>query len=326
MKLYFVFLINTISLHWFSKTDSLSQIESSLICVGTINSDVPMMPPNVLRVNLHRPNEVTGLAPIPVESYKDSIVAVVCANDLYVVGSGIGRNELYRFTASGTWTACTSLAQGRSRHCVAVSDKTLFVFGGFVEADKIILDTVDAYNTLSNTWETPGKLLHAVQGAVCVVKGSLAYVFGGLGQDGVVLNYVQMYDIGEKTCDLLDEPIPNPVQFVAVMAWEKYAILLSQKRCLLLDLENKSWEEREYFGPEFNDFAVVCENDRLFLVGGLKSEFDADGNLVKSEYSQYIRCVPVNSIINKIEVEWKIHADIGAPYLAKACDAIWFQV
>lgn len=307
-------------------TDSLSQIESSLICVGTVNSDVPMIPQNVLRVNLHRPNEVSGLASIPVESSKDSIVAVVCANDLYVVGSGVGRNELYRFTASGTWTACTSLAQGRSRHCVAVSDKTLFVFGGFVEADKIVLDTVDAYNTLSSTWEMPGKLMHAVQGAVCVVKGSLAYVFGGLDQDGVVLNHIQMYDIGEKTCDLLDKPIPNPVRFVAAMAWEKYAILLSQRRCLLLDLENKSWEEREHFGPEFHDFAVVCENDRLFLVGGLKSEFDADGNLVKSEYSQYIRCVPVSSIINKTDVDWKIHADIGTPFLAKACDAIWFQV
>ena len=49
---------------------------------------------------------------------------------LYAVGIGDKWNELWKWNATSDWTRCADMTSGRSYHCVAVVDSTLYTLGG----------------------------------------------------------------------------------------------------------------------------------------------------------------------------------------------------
>lgn len=282
---------------------------------------------NVKKVNLHRPNEAPDLPQLPTAMNKGASVAVACDNMMYVVGLGTNRDEVWRFEQTpNAWVQRQNLTQGRSRHAVAVLGHSLYVCGGYVESDGSVLDSVESYDTLTNIWTTAGQLKHAVKSPSCCAYDGSIYVFGGLDKDDGVLDHVQVYNSVEKICTLLSKPIPEPYKFMAVTFYDTSAILMSRKSCFVLNLVTKSWQERERFKTDDDQFGMIYENERIFLIGGyIESETDATGQIKASQYRDEIRSVPAESIINNTAVDWKIQAKLQRPALVQAYAGVAFK-
>lgn len=308
--------------------DVTTTVERCLIVAGLADDASTTM--NADKVNLHVPNVSVPLPPIPTAAINKGVpVAAACDDIMYVIGLGAAGNEVWRFEQNpvpGVWVQRENLAQGRSRHAVAVLGHSLFVCGGCLDSDKSVLDSIESYDTLTNVWTTAGQLTHAVQSPSCVAHGSSIYVFGGLDKDDGALDHLQVYDDVEKTCTvLLENPVPRSLQtykFMAAALYETSAILLSRDICFVFNLVTKSWQERERFKTDDDQFGTICENGRIFLIGGQKkSEPDANG-LITSQYRDEIRSVPAESIINNTAVDWKIKAKLQRPSLAQACAGV----
>ena len=209
---------------------------------------------------------------------KKEAVADVCQNTMYVAGIGVKYDEIWKYKKTLGWKQCASLVQGRRRHSAAFIDEVLYICGGFVESTKLVLDSVEAYNAISNQCATVGKLVHGVQASSnCIPFRNSLYLFGGIDKDGNDVSHVQLYNTKESTCCLIPKPMPRPYRLMRAVLWETSVILLGSYACCIFDIEAEAWQEREQFKTDVNDFGLVLENGRLFVIGGIAWERDKDG-------------------------------------------------
>ena len=134
---------------------------------------------DVIKINLHRPNEISTQEQIPTKMAIEAFAAVYC-NTMYVTGVGANNDEIWKYKQISGWMKCASLVQGRRRHSAAFIDEVLYICGGFVDSNKNVLDSVEAYNAVTDKCTTVGKLVHCVQSSGnCVPFKSSLYIFGG---------------------------------------------------------------------------------------------------------------------------------------------------
>ena len=122
----------------------IERMESVLMVVGlnTANGLVQ----HVLHISLEREDSVWEIGATP--SYVGyGAAACVMDNTLYAVGIGHVGNELWKWNATSDWTRCADMTSGRLYHCVGVVESSLYSLGGWVDAAKITLSSVEAYST-----------------------------------------------------------------------------------------------------------------------------------------------------------------------------------
>ena len=149
-------------------------------CIVMIGSDTgSTLIQQMNRVSLDHPNSVTTTNSLPFYIYCESAACVI-ANTMYVAGVGqFPYKELWKLSKSLKWQKLAEMPTGRRRHGVAVINSTIYVLGGWKDADKTILDDVMSYNTEMNTWSNAEKLVHAVSSFACLSYNSFIYLFGG---------------------------------------------------------------------------------------------------------------------------------------------------
>src|SRR6218665_2080143 len=133
-----------------------------------------------------------------------SASAAIYDNTVYVTGIGVENNEIWKYNQTFGWKQCASLVRGgRWSHSAAFIDEVLYICGGFAIFNRLI-DSVEAYNAVTNKCTKVGKLVHAVNlTGNCVPYRCSLYIFGGLDKSSNPVSYVQVYNTKENTCTLI---------------------------------------------------------------------------------------------------------------------------
>src|SRR6218665_900937 len=296
--------------------------ENCAIVVGL--SDGLATTKDVVKINLRRSNEVSKLGRIW-PTLPDEVFAAVYCNTMYVTGVGLFTDQIWKYSQTSGWKKCGSLVQGRRRHSAAFVDEVLYICGGFKRSSKQVLDSVEAFNAVTNKCTSVGKLVHGVMGSGnCVpFKGSL-YIFGGANYIEL-FNGVQVYNTKENTCSVRLRPMSRPFMLMGAVLWETSVILLGRDTCFLFNIETKTWQEREQFKTDVSHFGLIIENERIFVVGGGIPGTDTDGKTMWKCIDD-VRYVPLQNILQGKPTEWKIHGKLPKPSLVYACTLVRFFV
>jgi len=109
----------------------------------------------------------------------------VYANDIYIFGGRNGNNilsivEKYS-TTENKWSTCATMAKARWSLMTCETNDTIYAFGGISGAgnNRKALDIVEAYNPVSNSWKSIGKMPESRQGAAIAVVNGLIYIISG---------------------------------------------------------------------------------------------------------------------------------------------------
>jgi len=268
---------------------------------------------DIVKINLHQPNDITTLERIQttlitIRTECTEAVVAVYNNTMYFAGFGANYNEIWKYNQTSGWLKCASLVQGRLYHSAAFIDEVLFICGGYVYSSEIVLDSVEAFNAVTNKCTAVGKLVHAVHSTGnCVPYKSSLCIFGGADKDNSNVSYVQVYNTKENTCTLVLRSMPRPHFMLRGILWETSVILLGHNTCFIFNIETETWQVRTQFKTDIYDFDLVLENKRLFVIGG----YD-------------VRYVPIQNIIDNKLIAWKSHGILPKPYPVYACAIMRF--
>jgi len=292
-------------------------VEQCVVIVG-LNTG-PDISSGVLRVSLQRQDHVTNAHAIPTKMQPE-LAACVSGKELYVSGAGSSKNESWKWESAFGWTRCADMNEGRRRHCATfVNSTSMYVLGGFVTQGQSTLDSVEQYNTVTNKWTTVGQLTHATCGAACAVYKMSIYVFGGIGQDDEYVDRVQVFDTATKLCTELTHRLPRPEPLLRAVMWDKSVILINGRTCLIFDLEQQTFQQRDQFAAGVIHFGLVLENQRIFAIGGGTSQAAAAGQVTWT-MSDEVKSVAVTDIISsQTTANWLHHATLPQSALVHAC-------
>ena len=162
----------------------------------------------VCHISLERPDSVSTIDSTPAR-VNVGAAACVMGNTLYAVGIASAKNELWKWNAASDWTRCADMTSYRRRYCVAVVDSTLYLLGGWVDANRTTLNSVESYSRQTNSWSAAGQLTHAVYYAACGSYNNSIYVFGGWDANNEAVAHVQVYGAARYKCTLLHNAMPR---------------------------------------------------------------------------------------------------------------------
>src|SRR6218665_1090902 len=243
-----------------SNTEMATKLENFALVVGM--NDGTKVTTDVIKVNLHRSNEVSTPEHIPFEMETEAVAAVY-RNTMYVTGIGATNDEIYKYNSTSGWMKCASLVQGRRRHIAAFIDEVLYICGGFVDSSELVLKSVEAFNAVTNKCTAVGKLVHGVESSGnCVPFKSSLFIFGGLDKGDNKVSHVQLYNTKDNTCSLISNPMPRPCHLVRAVLWEAAVIVLGRHECFIFNIESETWQDKAQFKTDVSHFGFALENKR----------------------------------------------------------------
>jgi N-acetylneuraminic acid mutarotase len=136
----------------------------------------------------------TNLAAMP--KAIDSPVAAYYQGNIYLAGGrtngGISVDTLYQYNIQqDTWKVLSGMLKGVSQAMGAMDDSgRLWVVGGFNSADKASTNTVQIYDTATNTWSNGTSLPSAIYSGAGFKVNNTLYIAGGMGGGNNVLSSV----------------------------------------------------------------------------------------------------------------------------------------
>jgi len=292
-------------------------VEQCVVIVG-VNTTGPEISSDVHCVSLQRQDHVTTTHAIPANMNVE-LAACVSGKELYISGAGSNKNEAWKWELAFGWVQCADMNEGRRRHCATfVNSTSMYVLGGFNDEGNVALDSIEQYNTVTNKWIKVGQLMHATSNAACVVYKTSIYVFGGMGQNNVDHDRVQVFDTATKLCTKLTQRLPRPERLLRAVMWDKSVILINDCTCLIFDLEQQTFQQRDQFAAGVVHLGLVLENQRIFIVGGGNGQTDAAGKKTWT-CSDEVKSVAVMDIINnQTSVNWSHHAKLPTAWLVQA--------
>jgi len=288
-------------------------VEQCVVVVG--RSDGTTTTSDVHRVSLQRKEDAKSTQAIPC-SQQPVAAACVSGNQLYVTGVGDNSSETWKWDSTFGWMNCLDMVEGRTRHCATfVNSTSMYVLGGFVGNGNKTLDSIEHYNTMTNKWSKSGQLTHAAWCATCVVYKTSIYVFGGGEQDDKDLDCVQVFDPATRLCTVLTQRLPLSTYLLRAVMWDKSVILIDYHTCLIFDLEQQTFQQRNQFAVDVIYFGLAVENQRIFILGGGMNQKDSAGKVTWT-CSDKVKSVAVMDIINnQTTPNWIHHAKLPAPTL-----------
>jgi len=250
---------------------------------------------------------------------RNEAAACVSGNQLYVSGVGESKNEMWKWEPAFGWVRCADLLKGRRRHCATfVNSTSMYVLGGFVDDGVVALDSIEQYSTVTNKWIESGKLIHAACNAAWIVYKTSIYVFGGSDQNYKDFDCVQVFDPATKLCTVLTQRLPQATRLLRAVMWDKSVILINNLTCLIFDLEQQTFQQRDQFAAGVGHLGLAVENQRIFVLGGGLTQTDSAGEQTWT-CSDEVKSVAVMDIINnQTTPNWVHHAKLPAPSLVDA--------
>jgi len=290
-------------------------VAQSVVIVGLATPHRVKLPSEMFLVSLQYDEIVTIDNALPTDMHAE-LPAAESGSQFYVTGAGSDMNETWKCDLPFGWKRCEDMIEGRRRHCATfVNNTSLYVLGGFDVSGEVTLDSIEQYNTVTNKWTKVGQLKHATHAAACVVYKTSIYVFGGRGQNKVDLDCVQVFDTATKLCTKLTQRLPQPERLLRAVMWDKSVILINDRTCLIFDLEQQTFQQRNQFAAGVARFGLVLENQRIFIIGGGNWHDDANGVITWAN-SDEVKSVAVMDVVkNQTTPNWIHHAKLPSPAL-----------
>lgn len=198
-----------------------------------------------------------------------------------------------------------------ANHCTSVAEVRE------MERKIIVMDTIESYNALTEKSRMVGQLRFGSKCAACIGYQGSVYVFGGIDTNFKLLDCVQVFSPGERTCTLLSTRIPRPCAGLQAVLWKIYAILVSCETCFVFDFLGKTWQERKQFKADATIFGLTLQNERVFIIDGspLKSDARGDSPCTSNDVTKFIRA---SGIVNNEAMHWKTYRQLPKPLVAFA--------
>jgi len=134
---------------------------------------------------------------------------------------------------------------------------------------------------------------------------------------------IQVFETATKLCSVLAQRLPQPQHLMRSVMWDKSIILLSDRTCLLFDLELQIFQQRNQFSAGGVHFGLVLENQRIFVIGGGECRKDSATAKMAWRCSDEVKSVAVMDIINnQTTPNWAHHARLPIPALIHAYAAM----
>jgi N-acetylneuraminic acid mutarotase len=105
-----------------------------------------------------------------------------------------GRDQV--FGQGGRWAARAPMLTPRSFHGVGVVNGILYAVGGATLSGRDYLDTVEAYDPITNRWTVKARMPTPREGLAVGVVNGILYTLGGISAPvgGRILDMVEAYD------------------------------------------------------------------------------------------------------------------------------------
>lgn len=298
-----------------------------ILVIGLSHEETEPSEPGALKIHLQSPIKISSFDSASTVVNRE-LAAAVNNNMMFIAGLGEKSDEVWKYHLVSGWIKCGSLVLGRTRHCVAFLGDILYICGGSTDPDGI-LDSVEAYNTLSNKCLTAGKLIRGVRNATCVSYRNSIYLFYGFYDERRTMDDVQVYDTFQNTCTKLNGPNPrpfSPMNTWRAVRWETSVILVGRWTCFIFNLEMGTWQERKNLKVDVDYFGLVLDDGIVYVIGGGVDDIDDDDDDWFWKRGDDVRCIPVDQIIrgNVRSSSWKNVAKLPIPALVYACDVVTF--
>jgi len=296
-------------------------LETSVVIFGV--SDGRRLSPDSSRVSLQLSRRVARIPGVPTVMQRE-VTACTNGSSAFVTGVGSGYSETWRWDSVGGWARCADMVEGRRRHCAAfVNTASMYALGGYVDATKKTMSSVEQFNTLKNTWTTVGELTHCVRHAGCAAYKTSVYLFGGVGLDESTqkdkyLDDIQEYDTMTEQCTVLTQRLPQPTYLLRTVLWDTSVVVMNNITCLIFDLDRLTVQHRDQFAAGVAHSGLVLDDQKLFVIGGGKSQVDGNG---KSTWkcTDEVKCVAVTDVINDRQTaDWTPYAKLPTPCFVQA--------
>jgi len=299
-------------------------VEQCLVIVGG-NDETDII--DILCISVKGQDHFQGMTPaIPtsIQSQNVGLAACVSGKELYITGIGSKMNEAWKWESTFGWTKCADMNESRCGHCaIFVNNTSMYVLGGFCKEVDVATNSIEQYNTVTNKWKKVGQLMQATSTADCVVYKTSIYVFGGTEKkDSEPHDRVQVFDTATKLCTELTVRMPRPEPLIRAVMWDKSVILINPRTCLIFDIEQQTFQQRDQFATDVFCFGLALENQRIYVAGGV-TEADTDEEIGSDE----VKSVAVMDIIsNQPSPNWKHHAKLTGPTTVLAYASMTLQI
>jgi len=265
------------------------------------------------KIKLHGQSEAASpfqALPVKIGSF---VAAAVYNNEVFITGVGEECDEIWRYSFASGWRKCGSLLQSRHFHCAEFMDETMYIIGGCTPAEEIVLDSVEAYNVLTEKTTIVGQLKFGSKDSASVAYKDSIYIFGGTDKDEKGLDCVQVFNPVGNTCTLLSTSMPRAAELVRAVLWKTFAILLFNAGCFVFNFEENTWQEREQFTPyeEINIglYGMVLENERIFIICGVFKETDAGGE-EQINCMDEVKYIRASNVVNNEATKWQTYGKL----------------
>lgn len=214
---------------------------------------------------------------------------VVSLNDvLYYVG---GSNQLFtkqhcwRYQiASNSWQKLAPMPTARAEMATALVDNKIYVFGGWLGEGTT--NVAEVYDIETDTWNTLPPLPVNITCASAVAIERDIYILGGtLGE---TKTYFFKYNISSATYESLPAFSQSMMYSAMVLSGNVIYALGGQSysfkdfaytwhnRVYAFDVAKREWLEKSPMPASLNRSSAVLIDDKIHLMGGLKSKFSHD--------------------------------------------------
>lgn len=176
------------------------------------------------------------------------------------------------FRVTSRWSTRANLIEANSEMGVAELDGKIYVLGGY-PASRITVNTVQVYDSASNTWQLTTPLPVAVNHPMPAVANRRIYVIGGQTDTGsAYVNTVQEFDPVTANWSLkASMPTARSAGAAAVIGDLIYVAGGRPPRgndFAVYDAANNSWQTLPNLPTQRNHLAACAIDGKIYVVGG----------------------------------------------------------
>ena len=212
-------------------------------------------------------------------------------DDIFISGGTVKPDAFLRFSAKQyKWCEKSSLTQGRYRHAMVAVKDSIFCLGGYYYGT---LKTVEEFDIGSNSWQSVGELVHAVDAMSVATSGGRIFLFGGWLGFAEETNIIQCFDTLTQTCFIVGN-LPSPCKHSRAITFNKKTFIISAKGDIYVfgqDCTTKIVGKINTF--ERKNFGIYTDDTALYMIGG--DECLDDSYDYVSKYSDEITAHNINA-------------------------------
>lgn len=204
--------------------------------------------------------------------------ATVLLNAIYVTGGILNGHIIantWRFDASKRlWQEVQPMLKPRARHSSAVLNDKLYVVGGErYECKMLSVETIECYNSLTNTWTAAGRTMFPRKESRMVTYNSTIVEVGGLQGEDAIMNTMTSYHIVGDMIKPTGEQfvLPKVIQYAQIVVIDDvfYIIWEDTKEIIALNAAKRMFKDLPGLKHARQHSGAVVVNDKIYVVGGL---------------------------------------------------------